>query len=184
MFVYNLKVSRTKMMKWLFIVIAIVLILFFSIATYRILKQSKAASLERNKDEMQTTDVITITSSQYTNVLKEVHDQLPSYLGKKVSISGYVYRLADFEKNQFVIARDMVISSDMRTLVVGFLCQWKDSMKLENNAWVELTGTITKGHYREDIPIIEVSDIKNIQKPKDAYVYPPDDAFVPTATIF
>ena len=36
---------------------------------------------------------------------------------------GYVFRANDFKENQFVLARDMIISSNLQTLVVGFLCE-------------------------------------------------------------
>ena len=53
---------------------------------------------------------------------KAVHDNLDNYIGQQISFSGYVYRISDFESNQFVLARNMIISSDFQTLIVGFLC--------------------------------------------------------------
>lgn len=84
---------------------------------------------------------------------------------------------------QFVLARDMVVSSDFQTVVVGFLCSLDNARDFKDGTWVTLAGTITKGYYHGDIPVIEVSDINEISKPKDVYVYPPDDYYIPTASL-
>ncbi len=179
----NIRFNKTNVAKCLFILIAIVLIIFFLISTYRIFSESISNSNEKNT-EVLTPEVIKITAENYTNVLKAVHDDLNSYVGKKICFSGYIYRASDFNENQFVLARDMVISSDLKTLVVGFLCECKNIKSFENNTWVEITGTITKGKYIEEIPIINITDIKAINKPEKTYVYPPDESFVPTINIF
>ena len=75
----------------------------------------------------------------------------------------------------------MVISSDFQTVVVGFLCHYKDAIKFPDKTWVTITGTITKGTYHSEIPIIEIKDIVKIEKPSDEYVYPPDDSYIPTS---
>lgn len=124
-----------------------------------------------------------IDSNNYTNVLKAVHDNLEEYIGKKIKFSGYVYRMYDFTENQFVLARDMVISSDHQTVVVGFLSTSNEIKNYENGTWIAIEGTITKGDYHGEMPVIQVQTIQKIEKPSDEYVYPPDDSFVPTSTI-
>jgi len=105
-------------------------------------------------------------------------------IGKKISFTGYIHRLPDFKDTDFVLARDMIINSKMETLIVGFLCNKKDSKDFETGTWIEITGTISKGDYHGDIPVIKVTEIKKIEKPKDIYVYPPDDNYVPTSIVF
>lgn len=104
--------------------------------------------------------------------------------GQKISFTGYVYRVYDFSNTQFVLARNMVISSDNQTLVVGFLCNFKDASKFSDGTWVNITGTITKGDYHGDIPVIEIKEMKACDKPSDEYVYPPDDTYIPTSALF
>ena len=125
-----------------------------------------------------------MSTSNYTNVLKTVHDNIDNYVGQKIKFSGYVYRMFDFKENQFVLARDMVISSDFQTVVVGFLCESTEIASYQDNSWVEIEGTIIKGDYHGDMPIIQVEKVQSIEKPSDEYVYPPDDSFVATSTIF
>lgn len=51
-----------------------------------------------------------------------------------------------------------------------------------DNDWVEIEGTITKGYYHGEIPVIEIKSMKKIEKPSEEYVYPPDDSYVQTST--
>ncbi len=180
MFIYNISLNKTLILKCIFIIIAIILICMFSYSIYKIYKEGSQSS-----DSCQiNSDIIKIDSSNYTNILKETHDNLDKYLGKKISFSGYVYRVSDLSDTQFILARDMIISSDLKTLVVGFLCNCKEAKNYESNTWVEIVGTIEKGNYHEPIPIINVTKINKIVKPDECYVYPPDSSFVPTANIF
>ena len=53
-----------------------------------------------------------ISPKNYTNILKSVHENIDSYVGKKICFTGYVYRVLDLQDNQFVLARDMIVSSN------------------------------------------------------------------------
>ena len=180
MFIYNIKINGKAIAKILFVIISIIITIYFCLSAYNIYNNSFKV-----KDQIENSDVINITSQNYTNILKSVHDDINSYIGKKICFTGYVYRLLDFKETEFVLARDMIISSDMQTLIVGFLCDSKNVKEFENDSWVELTGEITKGSYHGDMPIIKVKEIKEIEKPeKDIYVYPPDDSYIPTSVMF
>ena len=125
-----------------------------------------------------------ISAKNYTNILKTVHENIDSYVGKKINFTGYVYRVLDLQDNQFVLARDMIINSNSQTVVVGFLCECDTAKDFSNDSWIEITGEIIKGTYHGDMPIIKITDIKSVDKPsKDEYVYPPDDSYIPTAGV-
>lgn len=122
-----------------------------------------------------------ISSKNYTNVLKTVHENIDSYVGKKICFTGYVYRVLDLEGNQFVLARDMIINSNYQSVIVGFLCEYDNAKDFANDTWVQVTGEIVKGDYHGDMPILNVIEIDVVPKPSsDEYVYPPDDSYIPT----
>lgn len=180
MFIYNVKINSKGLVKILFVIIAIIITIYFLFSAYKIYTNS----FEVN-DEITEENIMYLTAENYANILKAVHDDIDSYIGKKICFTGYVYRLLDFKDTEFVLARDMIISSDMQTLIVGFLCNYKDAKNFEDEAWVEITGEITKGSYHGDMPIIKINKIDKIQKPKDdIYTYPPDDSYVPTSAMF
>ena len=129
---------------------------------------------------MPQSDVSVIYAKNYTNVLKAVHENIDGYVGVKIQFTGYVYRVLDLTDTQFILARDMMISSDFQYVIVGFLCEYENAQSFTNETWVELTGEITKGNYHGDMPIVKITKIEETSKPNDEYVYPPSDTYIPT----
>lgn len=179
MFIYNFKLSKTNIFKIFFVIAVIILFILFIISAYKIYSTGKNS----NTILPSSTDVAEITTQNYTNILKTVHENIDTYVGQKIKFSGYIYKAEDFNKNQFVLARDMLINDNKQSLIVGFLCECKNADDLPDKAWVEITGTITKGDYHGSIPIIKVKEINQIEKPQDEFVYPPDDNYLPTSAL-
>ena len=180
MFIYNFKINGTLILKIIFGIVIVIGIIFFAISAYRIFE---ASSTIQTDESIPPSDVSDIQTANYTNVLKAVHDNLDYYIGKKIHFTGYVYRVVDINSNQFILARDMIISSNLETLVVGFLCQSDKAIEFEDKVWVDIVGTITRGNYHGDIPVIKIETIQKVDKPAEEYVYPPDSSYVPTASI-
>ena len=180
MFIYNLKVDGNKLGKIFLGILLGIIIIITAIVTYRILGNN----FFKTNDDTDSVKIQELTVSNYTNVLKTVHDNIDDYVGMRVSFSGYIHRMVDFKENQFVLARDMVISSDLQTVIVGFLCECNDIKQYADKTWITIEGEITKGDYHGDMPILKITKIQKIDKPSDEYVYPPDAAFVPTSAIF
>lgn len=178
MFVCNLKLTHKLIFKILFVFIFICVIFVAGIAIYKVFNYQNV------NDKVSPPKVANITSDNYTNILKTVHENLDEYIGQEISFTGYVYRVYDFNKTQFVLARNMKVSTDNQTLVVGFLCNYNKASDFSDNTWVNITGKITKGDYHGDIPVIEIKEMKACSKPADEYVYPPDDTFIPTNALF
>ena len=181
MFVCNFKVNGSKIFKYFFtgIVLLIIFILIFVS-----IKLFVGAKNERNLSScMPQNEVSVISAKNYTNVLKAVHENIDNYVGIKINFTGYIYRVLDLTDTQFILARDMIISSDFQYVIVGFLCESENAKDFADETWVELTGEITKGNYHGDMPIIKVTEIKTVEKPNEEYVYPPDDSYIPTSGI-
>ncbi len=175
MFILNFKVNKKKLTKVIFIFIGFIITIYFLITVFNIYKSNFKVT-DKNQS-----NISYIESQNYTNVLKSVHDNLDEYIGNEICFTGYVFRLDDFKDTEFVLARDMIINSNMETLIVGFLCDCKNAKEFANDTWVEITGKIEKGNYNGEIPIIKITNIKQTTKPsEDIYVYPPTDTYVPT----
>ena len=180
MFIYNLKIDGNKLGKIFLGILLGIIIIITDMVAYRILVNN----FFKTNDDTNSVKVQELTVSNYTNVLKTVHDNIDDYVGMRVSFSGYIHRMVDFKDNQFVLARDMVISSDLQTVIVGFLCECDDIKQYADKTWIQIEGEIIKGDYHGDMPILKITKIQKIDKPSDEYVYPPDAAFVPTSAIF
>lgn len=179
MFIYNFKVDGNKLGKIFLGILFVIVLLITAVVCYRILGNN----FFKTNDTIKVNEVQELSVTNYTNVLKAVHENVDNYVGQKIKFSGYVYRMIDFSQTQFVLARNMVISSDFQTVVVGFLCEFENAIQYEDNCWVEIEGEIIKGNYHGDMPILQIQEIKKIEKPSDEYVYPPDDSYVTTSTV-
>lgn len=152
-----MKIINIKFSLKLFIIIFSLIIILFSILCF---------------SKLYFNQTIVMNNENYTTILKDVHDNTKKYIDKNIVTSGYVFRMNDFNKKQFVTARDMIVSeNDYR--IVGFLCETEEIKNFENNSWIEIKGTIKLKEYHGPMPIIKVYEIKKITTPNEAFVSPP-----------
>ena len=93
MFIYNLKLNNRVLSRiFIFVSLAIIFaIIFFSI--YIIFFKNKSSG------DVKFDEIIDLNENNYTNILKSANEDIDSYIGVKVRITGYVYRLLDFDRN-------------------------------------------------------------------------------------
>lgn len=154
--IINLKVSVSKILLFLILIIAIIFVF---------------SALGRFLD-FATKEEIVMTNENYTTILKDCHQNIDNYLGKRIHATGYVFRADDFKPEEFVLARDMLINST-EAQIVGFLCQYAKANEFEDNVWIEITGKITKGEYHGEMPIVQIESIKKITTPEEIFVHKP-----------
>lgn len=180
MFICNVKINGGRALKIIILILSIFMLVVFGITIYKIFFVSGKFVV---RDKLEANEVTEILPENYTNVLQAVHDNPDSYIGMKVKFTGYMYRLLDFNEKQFVIARDMFINdSKTQTVVVGFLCQYKDADNFDDGTWVNITGIIEKGKYHnEEMPIINITSLEQTKEPENANVNPPSNTYIPTS---
>ena len=139
MFICNLKVNSNFLLKFFLVLLILTVLLIVSFSVYKLFISPSYSNPKST--------IYPLTSDNYTNVLKTVHDNLDTYIGQQISFSGYVYRVSDFDNNQFVLARNMIISSDFQTLVVGFLCNSSSASLYSDGTWV----SIIRNYYKRKL---------------------------------
>ena len=179
MFVYNLKINGTKTFRIIVISTVLIALLILTLSIYNFYYKSKFII----SDSLPSNSISNIKPSNYTNILKQVYDDIDTYIGQTINFTGYIYKTNDFNENQFVLARDMLINSDSQSVVVGFLCSYDKAENFKNGTWVNISGKIIKGYYHDEIPVIDINTIKETSKPEEEYVYPPDTSYIPTSII-
>lgn len=179
MFIYNFKLNGNVLFRILIAFIIIVSLVILVLSLYNFYYKNKFVV----SDSLPLTSVANIETQNYTNILKQVYEDVDTYVGQTINFTGYVYKLYDFQDTQFVLARDMLINSDSQSVVVGFLCSYDKAKELKEGTWVNVTGEIIKGYYHNEIPVIDINKIEETQKPEEEYVYPPEDTYIPTSVI-
>lgn len=181
MFICNVKMNTNTIKKIGISVLALIIIIVFIIAGC---KFYNLANEVRVTDDY-SSNFLEINSNNYSSILKDSHENIDKYVGKQIKFVGFVYRLYDFDLSQFVLAREMIISSNNEAVIVGFLCDCSNISSFNQNnfssgTWVEIEGSIYKGYYHGDLPVINITKINKADIPVDEYVFPPDGSYINT----
>ncbi len=158
MFVVNFKLDFKKIFFACILIAAI-------IAT--IIEFSNGTNSISTSQKQENYDFI-LTEENFTNTLKQIHENIDENLGKTVKMSGFVFKMPDFKDGYFVCGRNTVINNENN--VAGFLCNHSESSKFIDNEWIEITGVITKGDYNGVMPIIKVGNVTKITAPSNTFV--------------
>jgi uncharacterized repeat protein (TIGR03943 family) len=163
MYVVNIKLNLKKVLIVLIIIIlTVTTILKFS-------STSKIISLNTSEKSGENTNYdYNLTDENFLSVLKEIHENIDSNLGKTVKLTGFVFRMPDFKEDYFVCGRNTIINNE--DIVAGFLCKSDQENSLIDNEWIEITGVIVKGEYNTVMPVIQVGSIKKVTAPANTFV--------------
>ena len=121
MFVFNVKINKGRLFKIICIIIIILVVLTLFLSMSKIAKKIKSNSINANS-------ILEIKSNDYTNFLKDCHDNIDKYVGKRVKISGYIYRMPDFSDNEIVIARTCKIAQLLLLVYLPIMTMLKNWM--------------------------------------------------------
>ena len=159
MFICNFKINK-KTIFFFVILIAIITSLF--------LQFSDSFFKEVPDITKENVDII-ITKENYMKEIKNIHENMDKVINKKIKMSGFVFRMPDFNENIFVCGRNIIINSEDK--IAGALCYLENNQRFQDDTWVEIYGTLSKGTYNDkQMPIIKIEKINQIETPKDTYV--------------
>ena len=172
MFILNFKLKKNFGKKLIVFLICFfcILLLFFCISKF---KDKLFSSSDSTSPETIETSFTEIKTDNYTTFLKDSHENIDKYIGKQITLIGFVYRLPDFKEDQFVIARTMLVNNNSQAVIVGILSESKIANDFKNNTWVKCSGIIKKGYYNGDIPVLDISNITKIDPPEELFVNEP-----------
>jgi len=96
-----------------------------------------------------------------------------AFIGKRLEMSGYVYREDDMNTNQFVVSRLAMncCSADMEPY--GLLANSPEAKELHNDTWVTVVATVALTEYNGmEIMELQVESYELIPPSATPYVYP------------
>ncbi|WP_409340323.1 TIGR03943 family putative permease subunit [Paenibacillus sp. MBLB4367] len=101
-----------------------------------------------------------------------------NFLGKKIELSGFVYRENDMKPEQFVIARFGVSCCSADASPFGVMVESAMAINLPKDSWVKIKGIIGKTTYNQnEIMKIDAQSVAKIKAPNSPYVYPNPDFY-------
>ncbi|MDR1590357.1 MAG: TIGR03943 family protein [Oscillospiraceae bacterium] len=91
---------------------------------------------------------ITVGENDYYLWICEIYDNLDTYAGYTLTVTGYVLKGDGITgEGEFVPARLMMSCCVADLVACGILCRYDGAGELENDAWVTVEGVIEKGEY-------------------------------------
>jgi putative membrane protein len=117
-------------------------------------------------------DKVVFTRENYLTALDIIHNNMESFIGKEVELTGFVYREPDFVKEKAVIARFGISCCVADASVYGMLASGIQLKSIANDEWVKVIGVIKQTKYKGNVlPCIEIKGINKMKQPSDPYIY-------------
>ena len=115
-----------------------------------------------------------ITDENYLEVMELIYNYPNSFVGKKISFKGFVYEADKNNQKYDFLFRFGIIHCVADSGVFGLMTKLPAGLKVKNNQWLHVEGTITLDlfePFHRQIPAVTVSDVKTGPAPKNQYVY-------------
>ncbi|WP_163859428.1 TIGR03943 family putative permease subunit [Paenibacillus elgii] len=123
--------------------------------------------------QLYKSDLITVKEDLFIETLTSVDLYLDRFVGKKLQLTGFVYRQEEMKSNQFVVARFSIQCCSADAAPFGVLAEYDRANTLADDSWVTVTGTIQKTKLNDaDIMVLKVEKIAKAEPAKVPYVYP------------
>ncbi|WP_282940426.1 TIGR03943 family protein [Paenibacillus sp. RC67] len=118
-------------------------------------------------------DIIKVKEDLFLETLTTVDLYIDRFIGKKMELTGFVYRQEDMKDNQFVVGRFSIQCCSADAAPFGVLVEYDRASTFADDAWVTVTGTIQKTKFNDmDIMVLKVEKIAKAEPSKSQYVYP------------
>ncbi|MBB6215506.1 putative repeat protein (TIGR03943 family) [Anaerosolibacter carboniphilus] len=122
--------------------------------------------------------VITFDDKSFGYVNAQIYADPGRYNGKKVIITGFVFRSPDFKENEFKVARKESSGCAADAYVLGLVCRSENAADYENDQWVTVKGTLVVTNYVDpktnfvyEEVYLEPESIEKIENRTDYYIY-------------
>lgn len=94
-------------------------------------------------------------------------------IGERAKVVGFVYHDEEYPGEHFVATRFVVSCCVADAAVVGMLVEWPDTGALEEDQWVEISGTFAPSSLENwRYPILAAESITPVAVPQQPYLYP------------
>lgn len=118
---------------------------------------------------------IEVTEKSYMEILTTLDMFLDQFVGKKLTISGFVYRDDSIDPGKFVLGRFAIQCCTADAMPYGVMVTGGDlnTDRYANDTWLKITGTIEKTDYQgTTIMGLKLEKAEPIPASEDPYVYP------------
>jgi putative membrane protein len=118
-------------------------------------------------------DTVVMDDNNFVNWVQEIYNNPSKYEGKKIEVTGFVFKDKQFKSNEFVPARLMMVCCAADMSPIGLLAQYNNASELRQDSWFNFSGKIVIGEFKgQQTAVIDIESAERTVKPKNEYVYP------------
>lgn len=122
---------------------------------------------------MQQMPMIEVTDQNYINVISALRLYPEKYVGKQITITGFVYKDLSFPSSNLALVRFVTFCCSADALPSGILCQVDDEQNYPIGTWLSVQGTLALSeHQKKTIPLLSAERVTIIEEPMQPYIYP------------
>lgn len=136
-------------------------------------KEMNQLEYDQALERLEKESVIHLKENVFEPYFTRISTEPQKYEGRKVRMSGFVYKEDGFADNQLALTRFLITHCVADAGSIGFLTELEDALSIEQDTWLEVEGTIELTHYDgAEMPMLKIVSWKEIDEPKEPYVYP------------
>lgn len=129
--------------------------------------------LDDKKKLLQASETIEMKEDIFGSYYGSINKAPQDYIGRKIKMSGFVFKEEGFASDQLVLSRFMITHCLADASVLGFLTQFEEASIFEEDTWLEMEGVLDVTTYDGyEMPIIKATSWKVIDEPAEPYVFP------------
>jgi len=122
---------------------------------------------------------IVLNRDNYYRAYQELYANPQAFVGRTISVSGFVYHDPKAPAGRFIAARELMWCCAADAVAIGFMTSTSSPVKLASTQWVSIKGKLATTEYvdrftqvKSTVPLIEVSSIEHLKGPDFVFVYP------------
>ncbi|MCQ6275845.1 TIGR03943 family protein [Bacillus sp. V3B] len=124
----------------------------------------------RKLDEL---EVIQMKEDIFASYYQTISNDPKDFQGRKVKVSGFVYKEEGIGANQLVISRFIITHCIADASIIGLLTEFEQASEYQQDTWLEIEGTIDVTSFNGvELPLIKAAKWKVIEEPTEPYIYP------------
>ncbi|MEN6388990.1 MAG: TIGR03943 family protein [Syntrophomonas sp.] len=114
-----------------------------------------------------------VTDDNFVALVAQIYENPEKFVGKDISMLGFVVRDADFSFKQIGIVRYVITCCTADALPCGLLCEYENASNLKDGTWLEISGTIEMVKLRNtNFAAVKIKCVQTVREPQMPYVYP------------
>ncbi|ANS74271.1 hypothetical protein AWM70_06465 [Paenibacillus yonginensis] len=140
---------------------------FYGKSGYQTVSKKELAGFEEQPQ-------LNLTDASYLSGLESLYNYPDKFADKTISFKGFIYKGEQTREQNYFVFRFGFIHCVADSGVFGMLVQFPKGTVLQDDQWVQVTGSLTSELYqpfKQTLPILKVDSWKTIDAPPDPYVY-------------